>query len=202
MAIIPLPDNDFRSIDWRLEIPQQINRSTFTGRRKVVGLPGAARWRFSANHVPFVSEADLRPWRAFFAQLDGVANSFRMIAAERAQRTGSNPVAAAGASAGAVQITLSGLPASATALPAGAMMTLPLTGGDEQLVILTAALTANGSGQAVASFRPELRGAVAASAIVETILPWALVTLDEPVTGWTSDPDARNPNPLVGSEAF
>lgn len=86
MAIISLPAGArFRNADWRLTIPQQVNRSAWTGKRQLVGLPGGARWRVTAEVVPIIRERNIEPWRAFFAKLNGSENMFRMPATEGPQ---------------------------------------------------------------------------------------------------------------------
>lgn len=89
MASIDLPDNDFRRAEWRLTSPTQINRSGWTGRSTVMSLPGAALWSVSAEHRPLIGEESVGAWRAFFARLDGQANSYRFPVTEQAQQAGS-----------------------------------------------------------------------------------------------------------------
>jgi hypothetical protein len=91
MAVITLPDNNFRSAQWTLVQPTQVNRSEFTGARQVMQLPGASYWRASVEHVPIKGEANVRAWRSFFARLQGQVNTFRLIASEGAQYSGANP---------------------------------------------------------------------------------------------------------------
>lgn len=91
MSIITLPDNNFRSINWTLVQPTQVNRSEFTSARQVMQLPGASYWKASAEHAPIRGEANIRTWRSFFAQLKGQANTFRLPSTEAAQRSGTNP---------------------------------------------------------------------------------------------------------------
>lgn len=91
MAIVALPDNEFRTIEWSLDTPTQINRSEWSGARRVWGLPGRPRWTFSAEHVPIIGEAAFRPWRGFLAALRGPVNVFRMIAVEAPQHALTNP---------------------------------------------------------------------------------------------------------------
>lgn len=78
--LVPLPDLPalFASVEWTLVIPQQTNRSEFTGRLQVVGLPGAEHWRVKASVLPFANEAEQRAWRAFIVACRGVENTFHM----------------------------------------------------------------------------------------------------------------------------
>lgn len=90
MSIIALPDNNFRSVQWTLVQPTQVNRSEFTSARQVMQLPGASYWKASADHVPIKGETNIRPWRAFFAKLRGQENTFELQAVESAQHAGSD----------------------------------------------------------------------------------------------------------------
>jgi hypothetical protein len=187
MAIITMPDNNFRDAQWSLEIPQQVNRSAWTGRRTTMRLPGASRWHVSATHRPIIGEAAFRPWKAFLTNLRGTENSFQMIAVEKSQRTGSNPTVSGSPAVGAISMTLNGLTVSTTNLTAGHMMTVVFVSGKSQLVVLTADLVANGSGVGTANFLPELREA-GASATIEAALPYANVILDDPTTSYSVQP--------------
>ena len=184
MTIIAMPDDAFRDAAWTLVQPAQVNVSEFTGRRQVMTLPGAARWTVQANHVPIIGAAAFKPWRSFLTKLRGQANTFRMLAGEEDQRSGSNPTASA-AAAGATSLTLNGLPISSTELEEGDSLTVRLAAGGEQLVTLSADLVTNGSGVGVASFQPLLRDAVTAGAEIETVRPWCLMALDDAASGWS-----------------
>lgn len=188
MAIIeppaPLP---LRNAKWRDNIPAQVNRSTWTGRSKVIGLPGAAYVSVSAEFVTQIGEDRARPWRAFFKQIARRYNRFRVPLGEARQTTASNPTVRAGATNG-VTLPLAGLPASATVLKAGDFMTVPLPSGHERPVCLVAPLNSNGSGQGTAVFDTELGEVPTTGASVEIGRPWALVRLTSDVPGWDVDP--------------
>lgn len=84
--IIPLPDNLFRGANWQLVNPVQQNRSEFAPpSRQVVGLPGAAYWTASVEHVPVIGDASIRSYRSFMARLRGPANTFLLPATEARQ---------------------------------------------------------------------------------------------------------------------
>lgn len=97
MSIISLPDNNFRSVQWTLVQPTQVNRSEFTSARQVMQLPGASYWKASADHVPIKGESSVRAWRSFLAQLGGQASTFRLIAVEAAQTSVYFPMTGGGA---------------------------------------------------------------------------------------------------------
>jgi len=176
----PLP---LRNVKWRAPFPAQVNRSSWTGRRKVIGLPGATVWTASGEFVTIISEAKAKPWRGFFTALKGQLNSFRLLAGETQQTTASNPTVLAGGSYGG-QVPLTGLPASSTVLLAGDLMTVPLPSGHERLVCLTADLVTNGAGQAIANFGPDLGEIPATGATVEIRRPWGLMALTSEPPGW------------------
>jgi len=184
MAIItppaPLP---LRQVKWRAPFPAQVNRSAWTGRRKVVGLPGATVWTASGEFVTLISEANAKPWRAFFVALKGPLGSFRLRASEGQQTTAANPTVRSGAGSGGT-LPLQGLPATRTVLVAGDLMTVPLPSGHERLVCLTADLVSNGAGQATATFGPELGEVPATGATVEIQRPWGLMALTSDPPGW------------------
>lgn len=178
---VPLP---IATVEWRLIEPAQVNRSEWTGRRKVIGLPGAPRWTAKIELVPFVSEANVRRWRGWLAALQGPVNRFPVVACESQQTTASNPSVRAGAGNGRT-LPLTGLPASATVLPAGAFLTVPLPSGHYRLVCLTAALTSDASGNATASFAPDLGEVPPYGTVVEIQKPYALMALTDDPAGWS-----------------
>jgi len=181
MALITPPaDLPLRRVQWTLRQPHQVNRSGWTGRRQVSTTPGAAAWGVSAEFVPVRQQANAKKWRAFFTSLKGQVNHFPVIAVEAAQHGGANPTISSGA-AGATSLTLS---ASPPALVAGDFMTVKLADGSYQLVCLTAPISGT-----TATFLPPLRRAAATgSGSVETIRPFAHMTLAEDATGWDISP--------------
>ena len=184
MAIImppaPLP---LRGAKWRLPYPAQVNRSGWTGRRKVVGLPGAAMWTLTAEFSTRVGQDRAKPWRGFFAALHGPVNAFPVIACEGQQTIAGNPAVRSG-SGNATTVPLQGLPANQTVLVAGDFMTVSLPSGHKRLVCLTAPLVTNGQGQGTATFAPELGEIPAAGAAVEIQWPYGLMALTSDPPGW------------------
>lgn len=184
MAIIappvPLP---LRNVKWRAPFPAQVNRSGWTGKRKVVGLPGATVWTASAEFVTIVSEANAKRWRGWFTALQGPINSFPLLATETIQTSAANPTVRTGANAGST-VPLQGLPVNATVLVTGDLMTITLPSGHKRLVCLTAPLVTNGSGQGTASFGPELGEVPASGAPVEIQRPFGLMAQTNEPPGW------------------
>ncbi|MFA7505298.1 MAG: hypothetical protein WCZ28_11410 [Burkholderiaceae bacterium] len=170
MALITPPAAmPIRRIEWTLRQPHQVNRSGWTGRRQVTSLPGGSWWSCSAEFAPVTGQAAARKWRGFFNALEGQLHRFPMVAVESAQHAGGNPAIVSGA-AGAKTLQLSAAP---PALQAGDFMTVKLSDGSHQLVVLTAAIAGT-----TASFAPGLRLTAATGAgSIETILPFAHVSL-------------------------
>lgn len=184
MAEITVPDQHLIvDKEWILDQPAQVNRSAWTGRAKIVGMPGASLWTVKASIRIRTKESAKRPWRAFLLSLRGPVNTFKLYAA-CSQRTGSNPTVAAGAAIGWT-LPLTGLPVSQTVLKAGQFMTVTLPSGFKALVCLNADLVSNGSGTATASFEPALNEIAANGAAVETINPYCLMRLRSIAQGWS-----------------
>ena len=149
MSEITVPDvNDLILTGLSLSAPAQVNRSKWTGKRKVVGLPGIELWRAQISIDIQATEEAERPWRAFLWGLKGPTNWFRHIL-PCATHAGSKPTVAAGASDG-YALPLTGLSVSTAILKAGQFMTVPLPSGAYRVVCLTADLTSDGSGNATA----------------------------------------------------
>lgn len=182
MAEIPMPAGDLEDVEIELDQNFQVNRSAWTGRRRVSGMPGAQKWYASANVPDIATEDDERPWRLFLLSLRGPVHRFRFPVA-CSQRDGANPTVRAGANP-YTTLPLQGLPANATALKAGQFLTVPLPSGHHRLVMLTADLVANGSGQGTATFVPELTQTPAEGTVVETISPYLHAALISPRQGW------------------
>ena len=194
----PLP---LRKISWRAPFPAQVNRSGWTGRRKVVGLSGATAWTANGTFKTIVTEAKAKAWRGFFISLCGSENPFRLEATENIQTEAANPQVAAGANDGST-LPLQHLPASATVLFAGDLMTVPLPSGHERLVCLTAPLVSDASGQGTATFGPELGEVPVAGAVVEIGRPWGLMALTSDPPGWDVDVGQQYSFPVATEEAL
>lgn len=202
MAIImPPAPLKLRGIRWRLHDPAQVNRSGWTGTRKVIGLPGAALWSAKGTFVPILGADAADPWIAFFIGLRGQANCFPLIAVERRQTSIANPVVDAGANAGKT-LPLAGLPPYATVLGSGMRMSVPLPNGHVRLVVLQAPLVANAVGKAVAVFLPELSLVPTAGATVEIREPYSLVSQTNPESGWDVGAGQLYPFEMEAEEAL
>lgn len=168
----------------RLSSPAQVNRSTWTGRRKVIGLPGVEVWQGSVAIADIATEEEERQWRAFLFKLKGPQNWFRFPLPCN-QHPGSRPTVAAGAS-NAYILPLTGMQPNTLILRAGQFMTVPLPSGHFRAVCLTADLVANGAGNANAIFEPALNETPALGATVETLNPFIPMAPVESVIGFAS----------------
>lgn len=154
--------------------PAQVNRSAWTGKRKVTAQPGAALWFGQMSVIDIATETEEQPWRAFVAGLRGVQNWFRLYLPCQ-QHTGAMPTVDTGANAG-YTLPLTGLTASTTILNAGQHMTVTLPSGHFRAVRLTANLVSNVSGKATASFAPALNEVPVSGAAVDTKTPFVPVS--------------------------
>jgi hypothetical protein len=180
---VPLPSG--LSLD-RLDLssPAQVNRSTWSGRRKVIGLAGVETWQGSVSISSIATEQDERQWRAFLFALKGPQNWFRYLL-PCAQHVGPMPLV--GASAGnAYTLPLTGMQPNARILRAGQFMTVPLPSGHSRAVCLTADLRADASGNATAQFEPALNEAPDAGAVVETTAPFIPMAPTTPLVGFSA----------------
>jgi hypothetical protein len=191
MAIItppvPLP---LRGVQWRRKRAQQVNRSEWTRTRQLVRLPKAAQWTASGEFIPVRQQANALQWQGFFAQLDGMANAFPLVAVEAAQLPVGcyaqvNGAGQVGASLSLFALNTTGnFPTGTTFLPTGSMITVPLPDGTVQMDRLTAPLIAGAGGVGTATLESWLRKSPTDGAVVEVRLPYALLTLDQPEDGW------------------
>jgi hypothetical protein len=70
-----------RRVSWSLDRPAQVNRSAYTGARRVVANPWHGKWSARVELSTIVGEGNVRPWRAFLAKLKGQINTFGLTAA-------------------------------------------------------------------------------------------------------------------------
>ncbi|MCP3729250.1 hypothetical protein M9978_02315 [Sphingomonas sp. MG17] len=189
MALInPPAPLRLRNAKWRANVPAQVNRSGWTGKRKVVGQAGAFWWSMSGEFVPIIGQTNVVAWRGWFLDLEGPVHRFPVRAVEVQQTAASNPTVASGSTDG-FSVPLQGLPLSATVLPKGSLMTITLPSGHGRLVSLSAALVSNGSGLGTATFKQELTETPEIGDAVEIRWPFSTMSLasDFP-PGWGVDP--------------
>jgi hypothetical protein len=201
MAIVAMPTGiSLINITWSKPAVEQVQRGV-GGRTRIVKIGPAERWLAAGQVVPLRS-GDAAAWRAFAAALSGRINTFRLPAVEQEQHSFSLTVqASAATAAGNTSLILKNLPVSLTLLPAGRMITVTLASGDEQLIVLTAPLTANASGVATAYLGTPLRENVLLDAVVETRTPWGLMRANNP-DQWDVAPGQVYSFRLEAEEAF
>lgn len=161
-----------------------MNRSAWTGTRKVVGLPGAEVWRGKATIGAISTEAAERPWRAFLFGLDGPVNWFRWLLPCN-KHIGPKPVVDVYPSDG-YELPLAGGQPNARILLAGQFMTVPLPSGHSRTVCLTADLRFDGDGFATAQFKPALGEVPDEGATVETTDPFIPMSLVDSEQGFAA----------------
>jgi hypothetical protein len=191
-----MPNGGIRSIAWELDNPAQVNRSSWTGRRQVVALPGATRWRAKVVLTPKMSEIEVLAWRAFLMQLRGQQNTFRLRAVEKSQITGVSPLVN-GAGQSGYSLSTDGWGAAGLKLVAGQFITI----GD-QLIPLGVDVVANSSGQAVLTLDTRLRLSPADNAAIEVSYPTAIMALASSTISWSVDPGRLYGFAFDAEEAF
>lgn len=174
MALISIPDPDaLILLSIEDSVPDQLNRSVWTSRSQVVGLPGAEMWFIKAALEPISTETDERPWRAFAFGLKGRQNRFHFpVACQR--HIGGKPLVDIGATDG-YSLPLKGMAASTRILFAGQYLTVPLPSGHFRLVCLTEDIFTDAAGKATAQFNFELGEVPALDTVIESANPFVPV---------------------------
>jgi len=178
--LIPMPAAPIAAnIEWTLDQPGQVNRSEFTGRRKVTILAAAPRWSAKVTMPPILGEAAALTWRAFAVDLDGVANSFRLVIVEGPQLPGITPHVVGGGQFGH-SLATGGWGAAGPKLKRGQFVTI-----NDQPLMLTADIIADGAGNATISFKAYIRVSPVDGLQIEANEPYALVSMTDSKAGWT-----------------
>lgn len=168
-----------KDIEWTIDQPAQVNRSQVTKKRRVTLLPQAPRWYAKVTLPPILGERNVMAWRAFVVDLDGVANTFRLVACEGDQIAGNLDVrVAAGAQTGFL-IPTTGWGAAGAKLLRGQFVTIA-----DQLLMLMADVVADANGAAQLAVKPFLRVKPSAGDRVEVKRPYAVVSMSDPKNGW------------------
>lgn len=174
MALLTIPDPAaLILLSLTPVVPDQANKSIWSSRTQVVGMPGAETWALKAAIEPLATEDEERPWRAFLFGMKGRQNTFNYPLSCQSH-VGSKPKVNAALSTG-YTLPLDGMTVSATILKAGSFITVPLPSGHKRLVMLMADLVTNGSGQATAQLNFALGEVPADNAEVETLQPYVPV---------------------------
>ena len=203
-TIFDLPEFvKIRSGSWRQVGGLVYNRSVFTGRTQALRLGPAARWTCELEFVPTGDQSDVRLMRLWQSQMAVPGHAIRLPAVEIEQAA--SPVPATCLVNGANQLGFSlacdGLPNSRVILNGGQMVSVSLGADDEQLLIVNADATSNGSGQVTFGFNAPLRRAPADNAVVRLHTPTALMRLRDPV-GWDVAPATIYSFPPLTAEEY
>lgn len=186
MAQITVPDyDDLILTGLSLSAPAQVNRSKWTGRRKVVGQPGAETWSARVAIDAQATETNEAPWRAFLFALRGPQNWFRWYLPCNTH-IGPKPTVDTGASDG-YSLPLTGMQPNALILSAGKFMTVPLPSGKFRAVCLSADLRSDATGEGIATFEPALSETPTLGATIETGAPFVDLSPIETVQGFDID---------------
>jgi hypothetical protein len=189
VSVIPFPAAaKIRRIQWSLDRPAQVNRSAYTGARRVVANPWHGKWSARVELSTIVGEANVLAWRGFLALLKGQINTFQLPATEGPQNGNSGVTVSVSAAQGATSVTLAG---AATNLTTGQFITI-----NGQLLLVT-----NG-GASTIQFEPPLRAAAPATTGVETARPYATVALSDSAFAWSVDPGKQYGISFDVEEAF
>lgn len=179
MSEILVPDaRELQLTNLDFNSPSQVNRSAWTGRRKVIGLAGTETWQGTASVSLIATEAEERQWRAFLFGLKGPENWFRWPL-PRNSHIGAKPKVASGAGDG-YSLPLTGMQPNTRILQAGQFITVPLPSGHARSLCLMADLRTDASGNATATFEPALNEAPTQGATVETVAPYVPMSPVDP----------------------
>lgn len=178
--LVPFPDTPApATIEWTIDQPGQVNRGEFTGKRRVTLLTAAPRWFAKVTLPPILGEERVLAWRRFVVDCDGIANSFRLVACERPQTSADLAVRVRGGGQGGHRIVTAGWGGAGAKLRAGQFVTIA-----DQLLLLTQPAVADSDGVATLTVKPYLRFASVDGALVEVRLPYAVMAMSDPKTGW------------------
>ena len=201
-----LPTGFLRIHSWKQpDGRKQLQRSVWTGRtRELVNGP-SDRWTCSGE-IRQMNDAKLIIWRAFQMRMKQPGARVRLpatIGSQHAVGSGLPDTCTVGAALAFGQtVVLTGLTPSAVNLPAGALLTIALPSGDEQMLGLLADLLADEVGNAIAQLDCPLRESPALGAAVQLAEPYALMRAIDP-KAWASEPGRIHSVPAIEfEEAF
>lgn len=175
MSLIDFPSiPKIQSMTWRLVQPTQVNISGWTGGRQALA-SNRGWWEATANIPPIVGERNFLEWRRFLAQSRGMANTFKVpfVTENQSVYSGLTPRVNGAGQTGRT-IATDGWRANSTVLRAGQAVNI----GD-QLVVLTADVTANGSGEASIEIEVPVRAATTDNTLITYQRPYCVMYLTE-----------------------
>lgn len=172
-----IPPEGLRVAELDFDEPAQVNRSAWTGTRKVIGQPGGGLWTGQVYVDNIATEYDERKWRGFLTGLRGVQNWFKAYLPCQTH-IGPQPTVGVGAGNG-YTLPLAGMAVSTCILEAGQHITVTLPSGHARAIRLSAPLITDELGKAMAQFGPALNEIPAFGTTVETARPYVPVAADE-----------------------
>lgn len=195
VADFPLPTTPgLAEFTLTLQRVTTVSRSPFTLSSQAVSLPGAA-WRVEAE-LPEMTQDQARPWRAFFALLQGRGKTFDMAIPFVRGGDADTNAAVLTAVSGQYTMLINGLTEGETIAPGDFVQV-----GDE-LKMVTAEATAGVSGDATVSFEPALRATYAAATPVEILAPRGTFRMDSDEAPFDLRPGGFSTARIRASEAF
>lgn len=197
-----MPAGQIRNIEWQGVEQDLVNRSPWTLRSKVAELAQPLLWSASFEVVPLIGQDNAYAWRGFLAALRGRKNSFRLVAVEKAQRTGANPTVVGSVAQAAMTLPLTGMAASQSVIPAGALVSVNFASGNSQMWILLQALISDDAGSASVPLAQPLREALSGGTAVETKLPSCLMRNAQATIGWGVDAGQQYSFAVTAEEAL
>lgn len=203
MAVISMPATPAPvRLRWTAPSPAtQVNRSGWTGHQKALIVSHATRWRVAAEFPPIYLPAVYLPWRSFFVQLQGQANTFYLPACAQ-QHSLAEPRINGTPQMGDDTVPVDGMTPNADYFVPGHLVTIPLTSGVRQLVVVRSPLTASGTGAGNIVFDPPLRGDVTNNTLLETTNPYAELSLVDDAPGWDAGPGGEHGFAFEAEEAY
>lgn len=200
MPTYPLTLPDFELVGARMRLLRGTTKvqSPFTGKRQVGELPFAL-WGLSFK-LPILDEEESRDWKVFVAELRGQYGTFKaLVPGYNGPTTGY--AGAVGVVAGASQLGTSlvtdGWANSQSIFHKSNFFTV-----NNELKMLTAAASSNGSGQMTVSFEPALRSSPADNAVIEIANPYAVMASINDDMGWDISPPELYDMAFEAVEAF
>jgi hypothetical protein len=170
---------------------QEATRSPYTGTPQVSSNPWHGYFTLSAEHVPIVREANVRPWRAFFAKVNGQENWFKFKAVEERQTHTAHAAKVYGNGQALPRRTLRiELVPNVVGFPGEGMLATV----QNQLLMITAValVPAEGAGVRDLTFNFPLRDYAADETLLELTEPYGVFMFD--------DPRASFPEPGTGQQ--
>ena len=178
MAIVTLPSKfAFQSVEsFRLQRSSNTLRSRYTGQRQSVIFPFAV-WFFEGTLVEY-DGIEASKIRSFLVQLEGQKNNFRLpvpgYSLPATGYAGASPLVNGATAARASSMSMRGVTANVPIFAEGDYFTV-----QDELKLVTAAVSSNGTGLVTVNFQPPLRKAIADGVGVILVNPTILLNAAE-----------------------